>query len=270
MKTQCLLRFVWSFALCVRIITADLSYSAPEEMQPGSVVGNIAKDLGLDVGQLFTRKPRIDSEDNSQHFCDLDTKTGDVIIRERIDREELCGEKVLCVLKFELVLEGPLELHRVSLLIQDVNDNSPVFPKDEFRLEISESADRGARYRVNGAHDADLGQNGVKQYILQKNDHFVLSVRDDAEGSKNIELLLDKEVDREKEHDLNVSLIAVDGGNPQKSGTVNIHVTVLDANDNAPVFDQPVYTASLAENSPLDTVVVTVSATDADDVTNPK
>ncbi|KAF1384701.1 hypothetical protein PFLUV_G00122910 [Perca fluviatilis] len=268
LKGQSLLSFVCGFAVFVHITTADLSYSVPEEMRPGSIVGNIAKDLGLEVGKLFSRKARIDTEESYAHYCDVDLKTANVIIRERIDREELCGEKVSCMLKFELVLESPLELHRISLLIQDVNDNSPVFPKDTIKLEISESADKGARYRVNEAHDADIGQNTIKQYSLQKNEHFVLSVRDDADGSKNVELVLDKELDREKEHGLNFVMIAIDGGNPQRSGTANIHVTVLDANDNAPVFEQAYYKASLPENSALDTVVVSVSATDADEGVN--
>ncbi|XP_062250199.1 protocadherin beta-15-like [Platichthys flesus] len=268
LKRTSLLGFVFGFALCVSITTADLSYSVPEELRPGSIVGNIAKDLGLEAGKLFTRKARIDTEENHQQYCDIDLKTGDFVIKERIDREELCGEKVSCLLKFELVLESPLELHRISLLIQDVNDNSPVFPKDTIRLEVSELTDKGARYRVNEAHDADLGLNTVKQYSLQKNEHFVLSVRDDSDGSKSVELVLDKELDREMEHDLNFMLIAVDGGVPQRSGTANIHVNVLDANDNAPVFERAVYKASLLENAAVDTIVVAVSASDADEGIN--
>ncbi|XP_073342618.1 protocadherin beta-15-like [Pagrus major] len=268
LKGQSLVGFVCSFSIIVHIATADLSYSAPEEMRPGSIVGNIAKDLGLEAGKLITRKARVDTEESYQHYCDIDLKTGNFVIRERIDREELCGEKASCMLKFELVLESPLELHRISLLIQDVNDNSPVFPKETIKLEISESAIKGARYRINEAHDADIGQNTVKQYILEKNEHFVISVRDDTDGSKNVELVLDKELDREKENDLNFVLTAVDGGNPQRSGTANIHVSVLDANDNAPVFDQALYKASLPENSAPDTVVVKVSATDADEGVN--
>uniref|UniRef100_A0A7N6B695 Cadherin domain-containing protein n=1 Tax=Anabas testudineus TaxID=64144 RepID=A0A7N6B695_ANATE len=256
--TICLLQYFFGIVLFVHITAADLSYSVPEEMRPGSIVGNAAKDLGLEVGKMIFRK----------HYCDIDQKTGDFVIRERIDREELCGEKISCILKFELVLENPLELHRISLLIQDVNDNFPIFPKDMIKLEITESAVKGARYRVNEAHDADIGQNTVQQYSLQNNEHFVLSVRDDTDGSKSIELVLDKELDREKEHDLIFVLIAIDGGNPQKSGTASIHVTVLDANDNAPIFSQAVFKASLPENSVVDTVVVTVSATDADEGVN--
>ncbi|XP_071382559.1 protocadherin beta-15-like [Centroberyx affinis] len=267
-KGKLLLGLACGFALIVQFTTGDLSYSIPEEMKRGSIVGNIAKDLGLDNGRLSARKARIDTEEDYKRYCEIDLKTGSVVVGERIDREELCGEKVSCMLKFELVLESPLELHRISLLIQDVNDNSPIFPKDTIKLEITESAVKGARYRVNEAHDADIGQNTVQLYSLQKNDNFVLSVRGDTDGSKNVELVLDKELDREKQHDLNLVLVAVDGGNPQRSGTAIIHVTVLDANDNAPVFSQAVYKASLSENSLLDTVVVTVSATDADEGVN--
>uniref|UniRef100_A0A3B5KKQ0 Cadherin domain-containing protein n=1 Tax=Takifugu rubripes TaxID=31033 RepID=A0A3B5KKQ0_TAKRU len=265
-RGKLLLDLFLCFAVLVRNSSADLSYSVPEEMRPGSIVGNIAKDLGLEAGKLFIRKARIDTED--QHYCDIDLKTGNFVIRERIDREELCGEKASCVLKSELVLESPLEVHRISLLIQDVNDNSPVFPKDVIKLEIRESADKGARYRVNDAHDADIGHNVVKDYILEKNNHFVLSVRDDVEGSKNVELVLDKELDREKEQNVNLVMVAVDGGNPQRSGTATIQITVLDANDNAPVFEQAVYKADLPENAALGTVVLTVSASDADEGVN--
>ncbi|XP_036069778.1 protocadherin gamma-A11 isoform X19 [Oryzias melastigma] len=258
----------YMIASFTNVDAADLSYTIPEEMRPGSIVGNIPKDLGLGVGEFFKRKARIDIGENDHHFCDLDQKTGNFIIKKRIDREELCGEKMSCVLRFELVLESPLELHRISLLIQDINDNSPHFPEDLVKIEISESADRGERYRVNEAHDSDVGQNTVREYRLEKNEHFVLSVQDDTDGSKKIELILDKELDREKEQDLNFALFAIDGGNPPKTGSVTIKVTVLDANDNAPVFNQTFYKASLPENAQIDTVVAAVKATDADEGVN--
>ncbi|XP_071267191.1 protocadherin gamma-A4-like isoform X19 [Salvelinus alpinus] len=246
----------------------DVSYSFPEEMKRGSVIGNIAKDLGLEASRLSARKARIDSEGNRKRYCDINLSTGDFIVAERIDREEICGEKMSCILRFELVLESPLELHRISLQIQDINDNTPLFPKDTIKLEIAESAFKGARFRVNAAHDADIGQNAVQSYTLQRNDHFALSVQTTAAGSKYGELVLDKELDREQQQELKLLLTAVDGGTPQRSGTVVIHVTVLDANDNAPVFSQAVYKASLPENSPLGRLVLTVSSTDADEGMN--
>ncbi|XP_042165393.1 protocadherin beta-16-like isoform X46 [Oncorhynchus tshawytscha] len=251
----------------IRISNGDMTYSIPEELKRGSVVGNIAKDLGLDIKRLSARKARLE-EDGTKHFCDIDLNSGDLVVAERIDREQLCGPRISCGLKYEMVLESPLELHRISLQIQDVNDNSPQFADDVIKLEIRESAHKGERFPINEAHDADIGQNAVQSYSLQRNDHFVLNVHTNRDGEKYGELVLEKELDREQKHEVTLLLTAVDGGTPQRSGTVVIHVTVLDANDNIPVFSQDVYKVSLPENSPLGTVVATVRATDVDEGAN--
>ncbi|XP_038157811.1 protocadherin beta-15-like [Cyprinodon tularosa] len=256
----------WGFIICIlwiNVAHGDMSYSFQEEMKRGSVIGNIAKDLGLQIDALSKRRARIDTEETDKRYCDINLKNGELIVAERIDREELCDEKASCILKQELVLENPLELHRISLHVQDINDNSPQFNEKMIRLEIHELTDRGARFIIEEARDEDVGQNSVQQYSLEKNENFILA----AKGN-TVELVLDKELDREKQKEINLLLTALDGGSPQRSGTVVIHVTVLDANDNAPVFSQAVYKASLPENSPLDTVVVTVSATDADEGVN--
>ncbi len=256
------------FVLMAHSAYGDVSYSFPEEMKRGSVIGNIAKDFGLDVNRLSSRKARIETEGNRKRYCDINLNTGELIVAERIDREEICGDRLSCVLKIEFMLEDPLELHRVSVQIQDINDNSPVFSKDLITFEIRESAVRGTRYRLNAAHDADIGQNAVQRYSLQKNDNFQLSVNSNADGEKKLEFVLGKELDREQQKELTLILTAVDGGTPPRSGTVVIHVTVLDANDNAPVFSQDIYKVSIPENSPLVTEVVKVSATDADEGQN--
>ena len=256
------------FCALLQYTNGDLVYSIQEEMKLGSVIGNIAKDLGIDVGRLSTRKARIETEGNDRRYCDVNLRSGDLIVAERMDREKICAAKPLCVIQFELLLETPLELHRVTLQIQDVNDNGPTFPKDKIKLDITESADKGARYRVNAAHDADIGQNDVQSYVLQPNSNFVLNIQTTSAGIKYGELVLDKELDREEQQEMQLLLTALDGGSPQRSGTLTIDVNVLDANDNAPVFSQAVYEASLPENSPLKTHVITVSATDADEGVN--
>ncbi|XP_054593993.2 protocadherin beta-15-like [Nothobranchius furzeri] len=246
----------------------ELTYTVQEELKRGSVIGNVAKDLGMDLGRLSVRKARVEMEGNDKVYFGINMGSGSLMVAGRIDREELCGEKPTCFLKFDLILENPLELHRMSVQVQDINDNPPIFPKGEIRLEIRESADKGARYRINAAQDADIGQNAVQNYILQQNANFLFSIQTTSSGSKYGELVLDKELDREDQNELRLLLTAVDGGSPPKSGTVVIHVTVLDANDNAPVFTESVYSAMLPENSPINTPVVTVSATDADEGLN--
>uniref|UniRef100_A0A8C9QZ75 Cadherin domain-containing protein n=1 Tax=Scleropages formosus TaxID=113540 RepID=A0A8C9QZ75_SCLFO len=251
----------------VHVCTGDLRYSIPEEMKKGSVIGNIAQDLRIDVRNLQERTARIDSEGNKQ-YCNINLNTGDLVVNERMDREELCGQKSSCTLNMDVVFENPLELHRVMLDIQDINDNSPSFPNHIINLEIPESAAKGVRFSIEEAHDPDLGTNSVQGYTLAANIHFVLDVRASSDGGKYGELVLENELDREKQDELTLTLISYDGGSPQRSGTVVIQVRVLDANDNVPVFTQSVYKVSLQENSPLDTVVVTVRATDEDEGPN--
>ncbi|XP_030594753.1 protocadherin gamma-A12-like isoform X21 [Archocentrus centrarchus] len=261
------LGFVFFFVVA-QYAHGDLSYSVQEELKRGSVIGNIAKNLGLDLDRLSARNPRVDMEGSDRQYCGINQRSGDLFVAERIDREEQCGERPSCILKFDLLLENPLELHRLSVQVQDINDNAPVFPKNIIKLEITESAAKGARYRINAAHDADIGQNSVQSYILQQNAHFVFSSQTTSAGSKYGELVLDKELDREEQQEMKLLLTAVDGGSPQRSGTAVIHVIVLDANDNAPVFSEAVYTASLPENSDLRTPVIRISASDADEGVN--
>ncbi|XP_039474184.1 protocadherin gamma-A12-like isoform X16 [Oreochromis aureus] len=255
--------FFASFIVTLRIAHGDLSYNIQEEMKRDSVIGNIAKDLGLDLRTLSSRKARIDFDGSRKRYCDINMRTGDLITSERIDRESLCGKKPSCVVQVDMVLQNPLDLHRVSVHIQDVNDNSPKFRENLIEMEISESTEKGSRFSIEQAHDADIGQNAVQRYELQKNDIFIL-----AADSNKVELVLENKLDRERQKEMNLLLTALDGGSPQRSGTVVIHVTVVDANDNAPVFSQAVYKASLPENSPLDTPVIKVSATDADEGVN--
>uniref|UniRef100_A0A8C5DQI2 Cadherin domain-containing protein n=1 Tax=Gouania willdenowi TaxID=441366 RepID=A0A8C5DQI2_GOUWI len=246
---------VWTVA------AAQIVYSVTEESSTGSTVGNLAKDLHLDVHELQNRGFQISGPNTK--YLEVNVKTGLLLVKDRIDREELCARNPSCVLKADLLLENPLELHRVGLHIQDINDNSPKFKKDRIEMEIRESADKGNHFSIEEARDADIGQNAVQRYSLQKNENFILAV-----VNNRVELVLDNTLDREKDKNINLLLTALDGGSSQRSGTVVIHVTVLDANDNAPVFSQSVYKASLPENSPLDTLVITVSATDADEGIN--
>ncbi|XP_061582015.1 protocadherin gamma-A10-like [Cololabis saira] len=251
------------FIVALHFVHGDLSYSFPEEMKRESVIGNIAKDLGLDQKTLSSRNARLDFVGTRKRYCDINMKTGDLITSERIDRESLCGKKASCVVNVDLVLENPLQLHRVSLHIQDVNDNSPKFKTNLIEMEISESADKGNRFSIEQAHDADIGQNAVQRYNLEKNENFILAV-----DRNKVELVLENKLDRENEKEINFLLTALDGGSPQRSGTVVIHVTVLDANDNAPVFSQDVYKATVPENSPTDTIVIRITAVDADEELN--
>ncbi|XP_041078521.1 protocadherin gamma-A11-like isoform X10 [Polyodon spathula] len=254
------------FIVCIyiaNVVYGQVRYSVAEEMIKGSFVGNIAKDLGLDRKRLISGNARIVAEDSNQYVY-LDMDKGILIVNERIDREQLCGERSLCNFGFEVVLEKPLQLYSVTVEIQDVNDNAPIFPNNEITLEISESAVTGARFLLERAMDPDVGTNALQSYSLDPKDNFELKLPTRPGDSKYVELVLQTPLDREKQPQHSLILTAVDGGNPQRSGTVNIFIIVLDANDNAPVFSQSVYKAAVLENALKSTIVTTVTATDAD------
>uniref|UniRef100_A0A8D3B8W2 Protocadherin 1 gamma b 2 n=1 Tax=Scophthalmus maximus TaxID=52904 RepID=A0A8D3B8W2_SCOMX len=244
-------------------VSGQARYSVPEEQAEGSFVGNIGRDLGLDVARLVSGKARIITK-GSRQYVDLNRDKGTLVIKERIDREELCGKTTPCSFSFEVILENPIQLYRVTVEVIDINDNSPLFPKDVINLKIVENAAPGTRFSLESADDLDVGINDIQKYTLRPSDNFKLEVQNQPDGGRFIEMVLQNPLDREEEETHTLVLIASDGGEPRRSGTVRIHVTVLDANDNAPVCSQPVYKADVKENSPEGSVVTAVSAHDAD------
>nr|XP_015832193.2 protocadherin beta-16 [Nothobranchius furzeri] len=253
--------------LCLHLTKAQIRYSIQEELKTGSLVGNIAQDLGLDLKRLRSGRARIVTGENIQ-YTQLHADKGTLIVNERIDREQLCGDVTPCSFTFEILLENPMELHPVTIEVLDVNDNAPTFQNNHLEFEISESAALGSRFVLESADDADVGQNDLQNYVLTSNEYFVLKQHVNPDGSKYAEMVLQKSLDREEQPRLSLKLLAVDGGNPQKSGTVNIAIIILDINDNAPVFNQSVYKAVVTENAPKGTHVVTVNASDIDSGSN--
>ncbi|XP_062282118.1 protocadherin gamma-C5-like [Scomber scombrus] len=256
-----------NFFLLWSTIDGQTRYSIPEELKQGSVVGNLAKDLGLGLSDIFDRKLRVDSEAGKQYFS-VDAGKGELMVNDRIDREALCGQSASCLLPLQVVTENPLQLHRIEIEIRDINDNFPVFSTEERSLKIAESTATGIRFPLETAQDLDVGSNSVKSYTLSKDECFSLRMKDLSGDRKVPELVLEKSLDREKQSVHQLLLTALDGGNPVKSGTTKIIVTVLDNNDNVPVFKRALYNVTVTENSVAGSVLVKVEATDADEGVN--
>uniref|UniRef100_A0A4W5RQ49 Si:ch73-379j16.2 n=1 Tax=Hucho hucho TaxID=62062 RepID=A0A4W5RQ49_9TELE len=259
------LRF--SLLLCFgELVLAQIRYSIPEEVKEGSVVGNVAKDLGLAVGTLVDRRFRIVSGSKDALFL-INQNNGVLYVHKNIDREELCDGTGACLMNLKIVVENPLEIHYVQLEIKDVNDHSPMFTENEQHFEIAEHVPPGTRLQIPTARDPDIGVNSVRFYKLSQNLFFDIEIKDSDEDKIPF-LILQKSLDRENRINHSLVLTAIDGGNPPKSGSLNITVTVLDVNDNKPVFSQDTYSVTLQENSPIGTIVVKVNATDLDEGLN--
>uniref|UniRef100_A0A3B3IMA9 Cadherin domain-containing protein n=2 Tax=Oryzias latipes TaxID=8090 RepID=A0A3B3IMA9_ORYLA len=243
-------------------------YSIPEEMEEGSFVANLAADLGLDVRSLEERNAKLDVI-HGKNYLDLNKDTGELIIREKMDREVICMTKTTsCFLKMEVILSNPVRIFNIELEILDINDNAPLFRRKTMHLDVSEATPPGERFSLTNAVDADVGANSIKTYYLSESKYFGIDIQTGSDGSKYVDLVLKGKLDREEHAVHNLILTAVDGGVPPRSGTASIIVNVLDINDNAPLFIQPVFAVNVSENSAPGTVVMILNATDLDEGSN--
>ncbi|XP_036069863.1 protocadherin alpha-13 isoform X11 [Oryzias melastigma] len=243
---------------------AQISYSVTEEANKGTVIGNLAKDLNVNVNELQSRNLNVVSGYSRKYF-EANIKTGDLYVHERIDREELCPNSLKCTLNLEAILSDPVSLRRIEVVVVDLNDNAPIFVENNVVLNIYESSPTGEHFLLPLALDADAGSNSVKTYKLSPNEYFSLDVQSGGERSASAELVLLKALDREKEPDIKLTLTAVDGGKPPNTGTVQIHISVLDVNDNTPSFSKTLYKARVNENAPPGSLVIQLNATDLDE-----
>ncbi|XP_014649372.1 PREDICTED: protocadherin beta-18-like [Ceratotherium simum simum] len=260
------IRQVLLFFVCLGgslVCSETWRYSVAEETEIGSFIANMLKDTGLGVEDLAARGARVIFDDYKPYLW-LDQQTGNLLLNEQLDREALCDLTEPCVLNFQVLFENPLQFFQAELWVKDINDHTPTFLDKHILLKISEGTAPGTSFQMDSAQDLDVGKNGVQNYTLSPNPHFHLKLQDSDGGRKYPELLLDQSLDREKESELRLTLTALDGGSPPRSGTALVRVLVLDINDNAPEFERPIYEVQVPENSPLESLVIKVSATDLD------
>ncbi|XP_056238338.1 protocadherin alpha-8-like isoform X21 [Seriola aureovittata] len=245
---------------------AEIRYSIPEEVKEGTVVGNAAKDLGLDITSLSDRRFRVVSE-SKEIFFEVNQNNGALYVHKKIDREEFCHGSGACLMELKVIVENPLEIHYVVVEITDVNDHSPAFPEKQQRFEIAEHTLPGKRFQLHTARDPDAGINSIRTYTLTSNDHFEIDIRQSDE-EKIPFLVLKKSLDREQKNKQTLLVTAVDGGKPPRSGTLNVSIIVLDINDNRPIFSEEIYQIEIPENVAIGTSVFQINATDPDEGNN--
>ncbi|XP_064452072.1 protocadherin alpha-10-like [Mirounga angustirostris] len=247
--------------------SGQVHYSVPEEAKHGTFVGRIAQDLGLELAELVPRLFRVASKGPGD-LLEVNLQNGILFVNSRIDREELCGRSAECSIHLEVIVDRPLQVFHVEVEVKDINDNPPVFPATQKNLFISETRALDSHFSLEGASDADIGANALLTYKLSPSEYFSLEVPTNDDQVKPLQLVLKKLLDREVASELLLVLQATDGGKPELTGNTELHITVLDVNDNAPVFDKAVHRVKLLENSRNGTLVIRLNASDLDEGSN--
>lgn len=163
----------------------------------------------------------------------------------------------------------------VELHIQDVNNYAPQFSKDLYNLSVSEDASVGESLLTFSAIDCDwTHENTYVEYsIIDGNAENLFSVETSITESETTyrligSLILTSVLDRETASSHRLVLLASDRGLPPLNSTATVLITVLDVNDNPPVFSSPEYHVHVKESIPVGSHVTEVSANDCDMGTN--
>nr|XP_029518264.1 protocadherin-19-like isoform X4 [Oncorhynchus nerka] len=268
-KDMDFMQILWIVLLCWTGADSviNLKYSINEEQKAGYIIGNVTKDAQTQGFAIAPRAPYLRVISNSEpRWVEL-SPAGLLLTHQKIDRDVACRQTSKCTVSLE-VMSNSMEICVIKVEIVDLNDNAPRFPTNHIDIEISENASPGTRFPLEGASDPDSGIFGVQSYSITPNELFGLEIKTRGDGSKIAELVVQKSLDRETQSHYSYEISAEDGGDPPKIGAVQLNIKVMDSNDNNPVFDQPVYTVNVMENSPINTLVIDLNATDPDEGTN--
>uniref|UniRef100_A0A8C5N587 Protocadherin-8 n=1 Tax=Leptobrachium leishanense TaxID=445787 RepID=A0A8C5N587_9ANUR len=240
-----------------------------EEEPPGTVIAVLSNHSLFNSSDNYTSNFRLMKQFNSS-LIQVRESDGQLSIRERIDREQICRQSLTCILALDVVSfsKEQFKLIHVEVEVKDINDNSPHFPSSEIPVEVSESASVGTRIPLEIAIDEDVGSNSIQSFQISVNSHFSIDVQTRADGVKYADLVLMKELDRESQSFYTLELVAMDGGSPSRTGSSVIKVRVMDFNDNSPVFERSSVTVDLMEDAPLGYLLLDLHADDPDEGVN--
>ncbi|XP_065817456.1 cadherin EGF LAG seven-pass G-type receptor 3 [Labrus bergylta] len=240
--------------------SAHYSVSVNEDRPPGSTVVVISA-TDDDVGE--NARITYFLEDNIPQFR-IDTSTGAITLQAELDYEDQMTYTLAITAKDNGIPQKS-DTTYVEVNVNDVNDNAPQFLSPRYQGTVSEDAPPFTSVLQISATDRDAHANGRVQYTFQNGE--------DGDGDFTIEptsgiLRTVRRLDRESVPFYELTAYAVDRGVPPQKTPVHIQVTVLDVNDNAPVFPADDFEVLVKENSAVGSVVAQITATDPDEGAN--
>lgn len=149
----------------------------------------------------------------------------------------------------------------VRVTIDDINDNAPAFSLSDYTVRVREDIPIGTVVVVLTANDLDTGPGGEVSYSLSEDSESSFKI-DKFSGT----IRTTKSLDFEERQVHSITVKAIDRGTPALSSETSVIIEVIDVNENkyAPQFDDFVLSGSVAENQPIGTHVMVVTAKDSD------
>ncbi|XP_045072088.1 protocadherin-23-like [Coregonus clupeaformis] len=226
-----------------------------ENSKTGSWVGNVVAHDRTDDGRRIEYS--IFNNNENRAFA-INRHTGDITVWDQASLDYEANRKVHLVV---LADGGPLRTAhcRVTVTLQDVNDNAPAFEQGYYRTAVWEGQVHNTYVMQVFASDADSGVNGQIEYSILSGNQNEAFIIDSVRGILATNTILDREITSSYK----LVLQASDRGSPPLSSTATVRVQVVDINDNSPVIP-PMEPVVIAENLPAGYMVTQVSANDVD------
>ncbi|XP_023096301.2 cadherin-23 isoform X5 [Felis catus] len=249
--------------------------SVLESAEPGTVIANVtAIDRDLNPKLEYHIIGIVAKDDTDRLVPDqedafaVNINTGSVMVKSPLNRELVATYEVtLSVIDNASDLpERSVSVPNAKLTVNilDVNDNTPQFKPfgiTYYTERILEGATPGTTLIAVAAVDPDKGLNGLITYtLLDLTPPGYVQLEDSSAGK----VIANRTVDYEEVHWLNFTVRASDNGSPPRAAEIPVYLEIVDINDNNPIFDQPSYQEAVFEDVPVGTVILTVTATDAD------
>ena len=248
--------------LTCALTLSSLYYTVEEHSKVGSLIGDIVGDLNISMSDDLEVGFLKGSSAELQEV--LEIKEGRIVISSDVDREAFCYEEINCVIGVDVIIKSKelFNIVQVFVTIDDINDSAPKFNKDVLNVDVLENSPAGIKLPLPRAVDADSPKFGLAGYSIKENVTTFLLEHNIKDGS--IHLVIESVFDRETKDNYKITLVAFDKGQPSQTGSVVIHVNVLDTNDNKPYFVNLSKQGEILETLPPVTPVMRVSAYDPD------
>jgi len=214
--------------------TPLLDLSVLEELPAGELVGIVQLNRKLTAAErdrlrfsLLSRPTAPDGSVPTRPLFTIDERRGMIRTAQRLDRDALCRRRKLdesCYIRFDVAVRPMTHFRivRVRVEVVDVNDNAPVFARRAVAASLHESSAVGTSLHVPPAADADSGVNGLVRYVMvtssSARNHFRLVER----SRSDVRLVLTSPLDREATDRYQLTIVAEDGGEPARSGSIQV------------------------------------------------